>query len=417
MFQSTLPNFSTKEFPKDEESYNSRILMRAGFIDKLMAGVYSYLPLGLRVLRKIENIVRSHMDEVGKEILMPSLHPKDLWAKTGRWESLDVLFKLISRDKKEYALGPTHEEVIVPLAQKAIFSYRDLPFAMYQIQTKFRDEPRAKSGLLRGREFLMKDLYSFHATKEDLEKYYARVKDVYLKLFADIGLDAKVVEASGGTFSKYSHEFQVITEMGEDTFVLCKSCGFARNKEILDAKEGDPCPECKKPISIVSGSETGNIFELNTKYSEPFNLSYKDKEGNEQLVYMGCYGIGVSRLMGVVAEVFHDDKGLVWPMKVAPFSVHLVGLFGSDDKVGKKIYDNASKLYEKLVAAGVDVLFDDRKGMNPGEKFAEADLIGIPIRLVVSEKTGSKIEYKRRDEDGIKLMSRSSVLSKIHEAL
>jgi len=413
MKQSLTPNFITKDFPKDEESYNARILVRAGFVQKVMAGAYAYLPLGLLVLRRIEGIIRKHMDKLGREIIMPQLHPKDSWETTGRWDSLDVLFKVISNDKKEYALGPTHEEIVVPIAQKAIFSYRDLPMALYQIQTKFRDEPRAKSGLLRGREFIMKDLYSFHTDQDDLKAYYQRVKEVYHDMFKEMGLDTKLVAASGGTFSKFSHEFQVLTETGEDTIVICPSCGFAQNKEINDAKEGDICPECGKKIEIKKASEVGNIFELNRKYSDPFNLTYKDNNGVEQPVYMGCYGVGVSRLMGVVAELFHDNKGLIWPASIAPFDVHLLELFGSDEKENKEVTKQAEKVYNALQENNISVLFDDRRESSPGEKFSEADLVGIPVRLVVSKKTGDKAEYKRRGEEKASLMSVEEIIKMI----
>ena len=413
MLQSNLPNFVKKEFPKDEESYNARILMRAGFVDKVMAGVYSYLPLGLKVLRNIERVVRNHMDKLGHEIFMPVLHPKEPWQITGRWDELDVLFKVISRQKREYALGPTHEEVVVPLAQKALYSYRDLPFALYQIQTKFRDEPRAKSGLLRGREFLMKDLYSFHATQQDLKVFYEKAKKAYLALFADLGLEVRVVEASGGTFSQYSHEFQVLTESGEDTIVLCESCDFAQNNEINDAKEGDACPSCGAGLVHKKGSEVGNIFELNTKYSDPFNLSFTDEDGVAQPAYMGCYGIGISRLMGIMAEMFHDEKGLLWPAQVAPYQVHLLALFGGNEEEQDVIAQRATAVYDALIAQGIEVLYDDRVDMSPGEKFAESDLIGLPIRLVVSAKTGEKVEYKLRTSADMELLDASEVVARV----
>ena len=399
MRQSQLPSFIRKDFPKDEEAYNAQILIRAGFVDKVMAGVYSYLPLGLRVLHRIEDVVRKRMNELGaSEIVMPVLHPKENWQKTGRWSDLDVLFKVIARDKKEYALGPTHEEIVAPLGQKAIASYKDLPFALYQIQTKFRDEPRAKSGLLRGREFLMKDLYSFHATEHDLESYYARAIEAYRAIFADLGLDAVLVEASGGTFSKYSHEFQILIDAGEDTIIYCAQCRFAQNKEINDSQDGDPCLQCGAPLALRSGAEVGNIFQLKQKYSEPFGLSYRDAQGGQKTVMMGCYGIGISRLMGVCAELFHDDRGLSWPAAIAPFNAHLIVLPGADVAAGEQIRQRADALYNQLIAAGVDVLYDDRQEATAGEKFAEADLIGIHVRLVVSQKTGDRVEVKKRSD-------------------
>jgi len=410
MRQSILPSFVRKDFPKDEEAYNAQILIRAGFIDKTMAGVYSYLPLGLRVLRRIEDIVRSRMNEFGaQEIMMPVLHPKELWQKTGRWDALDVLFKVIARDKKEYALGPTHEEVVSPLAHKAIFSYKDLPFALYQIQTKLRDEPRAKSGLLRGREFLMKDLYSFHADEKDLEAYYQKAIEVYRKIFSDIGLSAVLVEASGGTFSKYSHEFQVFIDAGEDTIVYCPQCSFAQNNEINSAQEKDACPSCKGPLTLKKGAEVGNIFPLKQKYSEPFEVSYKNAQGESQTVMMGCYGIGISRLMGVAAEIFHDDKGLRWPAAIAPFHAHLIVLTGNNKDEAAKVVEKADRLYDHLTKEGIDVLYDDRLEMSAGEKFVEADLVGIPVRLVISAKTGDAVEMKYRADDQATLVDFDAV--------
>jgi prolyl-tRNA synthetase len=399
MLQSQIPNFVKKEFPKDEEAHNAKILARAGFIDKLMAGVYSYLPFGLRVLSKINVIVRDEMNKLGgQEILMPVLTPKENWQQTGRWATFDALFKVISRDKKEFALGPTHEEIVVPLAQKAIFSYKDLPFGLYQIQTKFRDEPRARSGLLRGREFMMKDLYSFHADEKDLETYYQKAIKAYQAIFKRLGLDAWLVEASGGTFSKYSHEFQVFSEGGEDAVVYCEKCHFAQNSEINSAKNEDPCPKCKASLQLSGAIEVGNIFKLNTKYSDPFSLKFKDKDGSQKTVIMGCYGMGISRLLGTLAEVFHDDNGLLWPKNVAPFQIHLIALGGSDRKSSEKVFEQAKKVYERLLDLGVEVLFDDRQEKTAGEKFIESDLIGIPLRLVISPKTGDKIEFKERNK-------------------
>jgi len=411
MLQSQLPQFIRKEFPKDEEALNARLLIRAGFVEKVMAGVYSYLPLGLRVLSNIEQIIRRRMEELGAyEILMPSLHPKESWSRTGRWDEFDALFKIISRDKKEYALGPTHEEIVVPLAQKSIASYKDLPFALFQIQTKFRDEARPKSGLLRGREFLMKDLYSFHANHDDLDVFYKKVEKAYEKIFKDLGL-GKITHrtfASGGTFSKYSHEYQTVLENGEDTIFLCASCGTGVNKEIVSSSP--TCPECGSvDLKETTASEVGNIFKLNTKYSDPFSLVYADEEGNTHPVIMGCYGIGVSRLMGVIAEAFHDQRGLLWPESVAPFSMHLLSLPGKTATQTKSVQSKALRVYSKLKDRGIEVLFDDRTGVTAGEKFAESDLLGIPARLVISQKTGDKIEYKKRNSASSRVVDFSTL--------
>lgn len=408
MRQSELFVKTLREAPKDEESANAKLLLRAGFVDKVMAGVYTFLPLGLRVMNKIETVIREEMNAIGgQEILMPALQPKENWETTGRWKTFEALYKVVSRFKDaEYALGPTHEEIVVPLAKKFILSYKDLPFSVYQIQTKFRDEARPKSGLLRGREFKMKDLYSYHAGPEDLLKYYDLALKAYARVFKRLGLKAMVVEASGGAFSKYSHEFQVLSPSGEDVIYHCEKCDFAKNKEIVDeslardAESGKTkCPKCGFNIETSTGIEVGNIFQLNTKYSDPFGLKYKDEKGNEKQVYMGCYGIGVSRLLGTIAEVFNDEKGLMWPEQVAPFKVHLIELNGA----------SAKELYGKLLEKGIEVLYDDRE-LSAGAKLNDADLIGLPYRAVVSPKTGKKVELKARNEGEVKLVDVKGLL-------
>ncbi|MBI4709193.1 MAG: prolyl-tRNA synthetase [Candidatus Portnoybacteria bacterium] len=395
MHQSQLFTKTQKEAPKDEISVNAKLLTRGGFIDKLSAGIFSFLPLGLKVLRKIENIVREEMVAVdGQEILMPALNPKENWQKTGRWENFDALFKIKGADEKEYALGATHEEIVVPLAQKFILSYKDLPLYIFQIQTKFRNEIRAKSGLLRTREFSMKDLYSFHADEKDLDSYYEKITDAYFKIIERCGLDEQtyLTAASGGSFSKYSHEFQTITEGGEDKIHICQQCDLAINEEIKP--ENPTCPDCgSNDFKEVKAVEIANIFKLKTKYSEPFDLKFRDKDGQEKLVIMGCYGMGPARIMGAIAEVWHDEKGLIWPKEVAPFDIHLLAL-GEDEKIKKE----AEALYEKLISRGYAVLYDDRDA-TAGKKFAEADLIGIPWRIVISQKSldKSSMELKARN--------------------
>jgi len=363
--------------------------------------VYSFLPLGLRVLRKIENIVRKEMEAIGgQEILMPSLQPKKNWEQTSRWNTFDALFKIKSLVlENEYALGPTHEEIVTPLLKKFIFSYKDLPQAVFQIQTKFRDEKRAKSGLLRGREFLMKDMYSFHADQIDFEAYYEKVKKAYKKIFEVMGLNAIETQASGGSFSEFSHEYQVITNAGEDEIVYCSGGDFSANVEISKVKEGKQCDLGHGALKKAKAIEVGNIFPLGKKFSEAFGLTYKDKEGKECLVLMGCYGIGISRLMGAIAEVFHDEKGIVWPQSVAPAQVHLIALKGGEKE--------GEKLYEMFQQQGVEVLFDDRSKTTAGEKFIDADCIGIPFRMGVSEKTleQKSVEVKKRNEEQTKLFT------------
>ncbi|PIR13363.1 prolyl-tRNA synthetase [Candidatus Falkowbacteria bacterium CG11_big_fil_rev_8_21_14_0_20_39_10] len=410
MRQSQLFTKTTKTVPKDEVSLNAKLLIQAGFVDKLMAGVYIILPLGFRVFKKIENIIRQEMDLVGgQEMFMPSLHPKANWDKTGRWQNMDDLFKFKSYYSKiDVALGPTHEEVLSPTAKKYIASYKDLPFAAYHIQNKFRDEKRAKSGVLRGREFMMKDLYSFHADQKDLDKYYEQVKKAYFKIFNRCGIGKKtyLTYASGGTFSKYSHEFQTLTEAGEDIIYICDKCRAAVNKEIM-ADQKNSCPECgNKDLREAKAVEVGNIFKLGTKFSKPFGLTYKDKTGKDQLVIMGCYGIGLQRLMGTIVEIMSDKNGIIWPEAVAPFKVHLISL-----RQNKK----ADKIYKDLEKAGVEVLYDDREDVSPGAKFADADLIGCPYRLVVSEKTLAEdsVEVKLRDSDKIDLVKLGDIVDKI----
>lgn len=408
MRQSKLFSKTERFAPKDEEALNAQLLVRAGFVDKLMAGVYSYLPLGLRTLRKIENIVREEMDKVGgTEVLMPMLHPKTIWETTGGWDRIDVLFKVPSRTEKEYALGQSEEEVVTPLVMKRAKSYHDLPVAAYQIHWKFRDELRAKSGLLRGREFFMKDMYSFHESQEDFDRFYAEVKQAYFKVFERLGLVAKATEASGGSFSeKISYEFMVLTDAGEDDILYCDACDFCANVEVAKQKEGDPCPKCSghAKLAKAKASEVGNVFDLGQKYGKDFDLSFKGRDGEKHYPVMGCYGIGISRLMGVIVEKLHDEKGMIWPPSVAPFQVHLLEIGGAS---GEEIFKN-------LQAQGIEVLYDERDA-STGQKFADADLIGIPWRLVVSPKTGDQVELKRRDGADARLMPLDEAIRTIRQ--
>jgi len=405
MKQSKLFTKTKKEAPKDELSINAQLLIRAGFVDKLMAGVYTFLPLGLRVMKKIENIIREEMNAIGgQEITMPALQPKENWMTTGRWDTMDDLYKVKDVSDREFALGATHEEVISPLAKKFVNSYKDLPLYAYQFQNKFRMELRSKSGLLRGREFLMKDLYSFHLTKKDLDEYYEKVKEAYFKIFERFGIREKthLAFASGGTFSKYSHEFQTISQAGEDIIYVCNKCGLAINKEIKS--ETEKCPECGgTDFREEKAIETGNIFKLMNKYSKPFNLSVTDEKGENQEVMMGCYGIGLSRAMGTIVELNNDEKGMIWPEAVAPFKVHLLSL-------GKN--EEAEKIYQELTEKNGEVLFDDREA-SAGAKFADSDLIGIPYRVVISEKSlaSGGVEVKKRSEEKSEIIEVEKLLS------
>ena len=408
MLQSHLFYKTNKNKNANADSVSHDLLTRAGYIDQLMAGVYSFLPLGFKVLKNIENIIRKNMQDIGgQELLLPVLQPKENWVKTGRIDALkDIIFRLKGNGDKEYVLGSTHEEVVTPLAKKMVFSHRDLPFSVFQIQTKFRDELRPKSGLLRVKEFLMKDLYSFHANQADLDKYYEVTAKAYQNIFKETGVSKITYRtlASGGTFSKYSDEFQTATNAGEDIIYVCKKCGIGINKEIK--AENPTCPKCRaNEFEEKKAVEVGNIFKLGTKYSSTFDLKFTDKDAKDKPVLMGCYGIGLGRLMGAIVEASHDDKGIVWPKSVAPFLVHLIQIENTP-----KVKKAAEKLYKELQKQQIEVLYDDRQ-KNPGEKFAESDLLGIPYRMVVSEKTlkESAVELKERSKNTAKLVKISKV--------
>ncbi len=409
MRQSQLFTKVERSAPKDEVALNAQLLTRGGFIYKNSAGIYSYLPLGWRVIQKIGAIIREEMDRIGgQELFMAALHEKRYLQTTGRWD-VDVVFKVLEGDKKEptYNISWTHEEIMAEIGTKYISSYKDLPFAAYQIQTKFRNEPRAKSGLLRGREFLMKDLYSFHISEKDLYRYYDEVAEAYKKIFNRVGLKAYYTLAAGGDFTiNNTHEFQVVADVGEDTIYVCGKCEYAENKEVSKLKDGDACPKCGAKVSEKKAIEVGNIFPLGTKYSEAFNLRFTDEKGEKKLVYMGSYGIGLGRLMAVIVEVLSDKNGIIWPHSVAPFAVHFLALNGAE----------GGKAYEDLQKAGIEVLYDDRD-LSAGEKFAEADLMGIPWRIVVSPKLGNKIELKRRNEKDAKAVDIKEAIKIINGTL
>lgn len=552
--------------PCDADSINAKLLTQAGFIEKLAAGIYNFLPLGYRVLTKINKIIREEMNAVeGQELLMPALHPIELWQITGRDKTMDgILYRTRASQDKEFVFGPSHEETVTPLIAKYIQSYKDLPLSVYQIQTKFRDEPRAKSGLLRGREFGMKDMYSFHVSEVDLDKYYEKAKKAYFNVFERCSLKAHIIEASGGPFSdKFSHEFSVETPAGEDTIIVCEKCGTAQNLEIaegkipstkeeekelplqkvdvergftvednalahnvpeykilksvvyevedegligvvirgdlnvsdvklenylkkklrpatpeilkeaglvqgyispvnmsekvkisfiadhsikniknfvtganayakdyknanigrdfiikdfvdlVEVKSGFICNKCDKPLKEIKAIEVGNIFKLGTRFSKAFNLNFTDKDGNLKPAVMGCYGIGNTRLMGTIVEAFNDENGIIWPLSVAPYHVHIVSL-GPD----KSIKEKAMELYKALVKENIEVLYDDRDE-SPGVKLKDADLIGIPLRIVVSKRTFEKtsVEFKIRSETSSSMVGFSGIIDKIKKFL
>lgn len=567
MLYSSLFGKTRHDPPCDADSVNARLLAQAGFVEKMAAGIYNFLPLGKRVLKKIETIIREEMDAVGgQELLLPALHPIDVWKKTGRDQTMDdILYRTTASGNKEFVFGPSHEEAVTPLVAKYVQSYKDMPLSVYQVQTKFRDEPRAKSGLLRGREFGMKDMYSFHVSDEDLDTYYDEVMAAYSRVYERCGLVAHVIEASGGAFSdKFSHEFSVETSAGEDTIVICEKCKTAQNLEIAEGKIKDPdekeeeelpleevdmdrdftvaanaeahgvpehkilktvvyevdgggligvvirgdlnvsdvklenyvkkllrpaspetlkelslvqgyispvnmpndvdisfigdhsiknvknfvtganapakdyinvnigrdfviddfadlvevsggfdCAKCGKGLKEIKAVEVGNIFKLGTKYSKAFDLNFTDQDGKSKPVVMGCYGIGTTRLLGTIVEAMHDDKGIIWPISVAPFHVHLLTL-GNDDESMKA----AEKLYSDLEKAGVEVLFDDRDE-RAGVKLNDADLVGVPVRVVVSKRSleAGGVEWKMRDDEKSEVVEVDKVLKEIPKLL
>ncbi len=403
-----------RDFPSDETARNAQLLIKAGLIHKEMAGVYSYLPLGLKVLNNIAQIVREEMDAVGgQEILMPALQLKERYETTGRWDDkvVDNWFKTKLANGSELGLGFSHEENLTPLVKDHLKSYKDLPFAPYQIQTKFRNELRSKSGLMRGREFLMKDMYSFSLNDQQHIKFYEDVQQAYHQIYKRLGLGDQtfLTFASGGSFSKFSHEFQTISAAGEDTIYLHRERKIAVNKEVLNDEVLDELNLKRDELEELKGIEVGNIFNLGTKFSKPFDLIVTDEQGKSHTIIMGCYGIGISRVMGTIAELLSDDKGLVWPESVAPARIYLARLGNIPSVVLA-----ADKLYNSLTRAGVSVLYDDREA-RPGEKFADADLLGIPYRVVVSEKTveGDMYEYKARQSEQTEHLSLEQLLERL----
>lgn len=384
-----------REAPKDEESINAKLLIRGGFISKVMAGVYEFMPLGFRVLNKINNIIRKEVNIIGgQEVFMSVFQDPAIWLLTDRWnEASGTMYQFKDETGKDYGLGFTHEEPITAVATHYINSYKDLPRAVYQIQTKFRNEERPKSGLLRGREFLMKDLYSFHATEQDLDLYYEKVAEAYMKIFKQVNIEIVRTFASGGLFSKYSDEFQVPAEVGEDTIYVNKKEGRAVNKEVFNNEVLSDLKWKEEDLIEKKAIEVGNIFKLGTKFSEKLNLMYTDEKGDKKPVIMASYGIGPGRLMGTIVEVHNDGIGILWPENVAPFKVNLIVLDHKNQE--------ADKIYEDLEKLGIEVLYDDRNEQSAGEKFADADLIGCPFRVIVSEKTLEKdsAEIKKRTEN------------------
>lgn len=394
MRQSKLFTKTKKEAPADEVAKNAQLLIQAGYIYKNMAGAYSFLPLGLKVIENINRIIREEMDAIGgQEIHMPSLQDPELWKKSNRWsdDMVDVWFKSELKAGGEVGLAWTHEEVITDIMRQYVSSYKDLPFFAYQIQTKFRNEMRAKSGIMRTREFWMKDMYSFSATQEQHDNFYNACAEAYMKIFTRIGIGERTYKtfASGGAFTKFSHEFQTLAEAGEDVVYVNEAKGIAVNEEVLADTDLTELGVTKDELIQKKSIEVGNIFSLGTKFSEAIGLTYKNEAGEAMPVIMGSYGIGPARAMGTVVDLLSDEKGIVWPESIAPFDVHLIGLNNDDSEV----LDYTDGIYEALKKRGATVLYDDRDA-RAGEKFADSDLIGLPYRVVVSRKTKEEGKFE-----------------------
>lgn len=415
MRQTKLFTKTRKEAPADEASKNAELLIRAGFVHKEMAGVYAYLPLGLRVMNKVSNIIREEMNKLGAlEMKLTVLQDPEVWKPAGRWsdEVVDNWFKTKLKNDTELGLAFTHEEPLTDMLKNHISSYKDLPIAAYQIQAKFRNELRAKSGVMRGREFLMKDMYSFSKNEEEHNTFYKEVQKAYKRAYDRLGIGhlTYMTFASGGTFAKYSHEFQTLTTAGEDIIYVDEEFGLAVNHEVLNDEVLTSLNLTRNKLVENKAVEVGNIFTLGYKYSEPLGLTFTDADGTKKPVFMGSYGMGPSRIMGTIAEVLSDDKGLIWPKEVAPFLVHLISAGADDDAVRAK----ADELYELLSANNIEVLYDDRD-VSVGAKFSDSDLIGIPIRVVVGKRSleSGEIELKERRGEKTRMIKPEDLLSEL----
>lgn len=406
MKQSLLFVPTLKDAPKDAEVKSHKLMSRSGLIKQVAAGIYTYLPLGYRVIRKIEDIIREELEKIGaSELLMPALQPSDLWEESGRWEKYGPeLMRLKDRKDRDFCLGPTHEEVITQVVRDYVNSYKKLPLALYQIQTKFRDEMRPRFGLMRGREFIMKDAYTFSDSVEDLNNWYKLFTDAYIEIFRRCGLETKIVSSDTGQIGgDEADEFMVMSEVGEDTITYCMSCNYAANQEHSGLAVGDACPKCGGTIQEAKGIEVGNIFKLGTKYSDSMGAKFQDKDGKQKAAIMGCYGLGISRTLMASVEQHSTDNSILWPEEIAPFKVHVIPV-NIKDEVQLKV---ANEIYSNLKKQGVEVLIDDRDE-RAGSKFKDADLIGIPKRIIIGKKAGEGIvEYMDRN-DGEKVEVGSS---------
>ncbi len=400
-----------KEAPADEVARNAQLLIRAGYVYKVMAGVYAYTPLGLKVLENIKQIVREEMNAIGgQELIMSSLQRKETWEVTGRWddETVDIWFKSELKDGTPVGFGWSHEEAIIEMMKQYVKSYKDLPVSVYQFQTKLRNEVRAKSGIMRGREFVMKDMYSMHTSAEDCDAYYERAIEAYKRIYERLGIGEStfMTFASGGAFTKFSHEFQTICAAGEDTLYVNDAQTVAVNEEVLDEAAAELGID-KSSLKPVVSAEVGNIFKFGTEKSETMNFCYTGEDGKEHPIYLASYGVGVSRVMGVIVEKFADEKGIVWPEAVAPAKVYLV-------QIGQQSKEQAEALYKELQAKGIEVLYDDRDE-RPGVKFADAELMGIPYRVTVSDRLldEQKYEFTSRKTGEVELLTHAELLAKL----
>lgn len=417
MRQSQLFTRTKRENPSDETSKNAQLLIRGGFVYKEMAGAYAWLPLGLRVVNKIKKIVAEEMEAIGsQEIIMTALQNKEIWEKTGRWddEKVDIWFKTALKNGTEVGLGWSHEEPIIEMMKSYITSYQDLPKYVHQFQTKLRNEVRAKSGVMRGREFVMKDMYSFCTTEEAHTDFYKKSTEAYLQVYKRLGLGeiTYVTSASGGAFTdNFSHEFQTLCEAGEDVVYVHKKENYAVNEEIFNDATLTKLNANKEDFEMKKAAEVGNIFTFGTEKCEQMGLSFTDAEGKKQPVFLGSYGVGVTRLVGVITEIFSDEKGIVWPASIAPFAVHLIAL-GED-------MSEAESVYKELTNKGIEVLFDDRSGVMAGEKFADADLLGMPLRIVVSKRSleNGGAEIKKRTESESTIVPLNEIIAHVQKTL
>ena len=412
MKQSLLFVPTLKDAPKDAEVKSHKLMSRAGLIKQVAAGIYTYLPLGYKVIQNIERIIREELEKIdASELLMPALQPSDLWKESGRWDKYGPeLMRLTDRKDRDFCLGPTHEEIITQVVRDYVTSYKKLPLALYQIQSKFRDEMRPRFGLMRGREFIMKDAYTFSATNEGLDEWYRLFTKAYIDIFKRCGLDTRIVSSDVGQIGgDEADEFMVMSEVGEDSITYCPKCSYAANQEHSGLNEGDPCPKCNAPVLVAKGIEVGNIFKLGTKYSESMNAKFADQEGKQQPMIMGCYGLGISRTLMASVEQHSTENGILWPIEISPFRLHIIPV-NTKDETQKAV---AYEIYNDLRKKGINILIDDR-AERAGVKFKDADLIGIPYRVIIGkDSSDGLVEFVDRYKDTKVLIKKTDILDYI----